>query len=59
MTGMADKKVWFITGAGRGTGVEIAKAALAAGDAVAATGRNTEAVPDALGDSTELLVVKS
>ena len=28
---MTDKKTWFITGAGRGMGVDIAKAALAAG----------------------------
>ena len=28
---MNNKKVWFITGAGRGMGVDIAKAALAAG----------------------------
>ena len=33
---MSEKKVWFITGAGRGMGVEFAKAALAAGDAVVA-----------------------
>jgi NAD(P)-dependent dehydrogenase (short-subunit alcohol dehydrogenase family) len=30
-------KVWFITGAGRGMGVDIARAALAAGHAVVAT----------------------
>jgi NAD(P)-dependent dehydrogenase (short-subunit alcohol dehydrogenase family) len=36
---MTDKKVWLITGAGRGMGVDIAKAALAAGHAVVATGR--------------------
>ena len=36
---MPDKKVWFITGAGRGMGVDIAKAALDAGNAVVATGR--------------------
>ena len=41
---MTDKKVWLITGAGRGLGVDIAKAALAAGNAVVATGRNPEAV---------------
>ena len=35
-------KVWFITGAGRGIGAEIAKAALDAGDRVVATGRNVE-----------------
>jgi len=33
-------KVWFITGAGRGIGAQIAKAALAAGDRVVATGRD-------------------
>ncbi|BEP64433.1 oxidoreductase (plasmid) [Variovorax sp. V213] len=33
-------KVWFITGAGRGIGAQIAKAALAAGDKVVATGRD-------------------
>ena len=43
---MTDKRVWFITGAGRGMGVDFAKAALAAGNAVVATGRNTEAVRD-------------
>jgi NAD(P)-dependent dehydrogenase (short-subunit alcohol dehydrogenase family) len=51
-------KVWFITGAGRGMGVEIAKAALAAGNKVVATGRNTAKVAEALGDSDRLLVVK-
>jgi len=35
-------KVWFITGAGRGIGAQIAKAALEAGDRVVATGRNLE-----------------
>jgi NAD(P)-dependent dehydrogenase (short-subunit alcohol dehydrogenase family) len=55
---MADKKVWFITGAGRGMGVDIAQAALAAGNGVVATGRNTEAVAAAVGGSDELLVVE-
>jgi NAD(P)-dependent dehydrogenase (short-subunit alcohol dehydrogenase family) len=56
---MTDKKVWFITGAGRGMGVDIAKAALAAGNAVVATGRRPEAVEQALGgDQDDLLVVK-
>ena len=41
---MPDKKVWFMTGAGHGMGVDIAKAALAAGNAVVATGRRPEAV---------------
>ena len=56
---MTDKKVWFITGAGRGMGVDIAKAALAAGNAVVATGRCPEAVEQALGGGQDdLLVVK-
>src|SRR5437899_4196150 len=55
---MTDKKVWFITGAGRGMGVDIARAALGAGHAVVATGRNTEAVADAVGEADGLLVVE-
>jgi len=55
---MCTQKTWFITGAGRGMGVDIAKAALAAGYAVVATGRNTSAVAKALGSSPDLLVVK-
>jgi NAD(P)-dependent dehydrogenase (short-subunit alcohol dehydrogenase family) len=55
---MADRKVWFVTGAGRGMGVDIAKTALAAGNAVVATGRNTDAVTKAIGESDDLLFVK-
>ena len=55
---MPEKKVWFITGAGRGMGVDIAKAALAAGNAVVATGRNPERVREALGEAPDLLVVR-
>ena len=54
---MNTKKVWFITGAGRGMGVDIAKAALAAGNAVVATGRNTDTVAKAVGPADDLLVV--
>jgi len=50
-------KVWFITGAGRGMGVDIAKAALAAGNRVVATGRKPDKVAEALGKSADLLVV--
>jgi NAD(P)-dependent dehydrogenase (short-subunit alcohol dehydrogenase family) len=39
-----DKKVWLVTGAGRGMGVDIARAALAAGNALVATGHRPEAV---------------
>jgi NAD(P)-dependent dehydrogenase (short-subunit alcohol dehydrogenase family) len=55
---MTEKKVWFITGAGRGMGVDIAKAALAAGYGVVATGRDPERVSAAIGDSDDLLTVK-
>src|SRR3954470_16286648 len=51
-------KTWLITGAGRGMGVDIAKAALAAGHNVVATGRRPGTVAQALGDSAHLLVVK-
>jgi NAD(P)-dependent dehydrogenase (short-subunit alcohol dehydrogenase family) len=53
-----DKKTWFITGAGRGMGVDFAKAALAAGHNVVASGRDPDAVADALGEPDDLLVVK-
>jgi NAD(P)-dependent dehydrogenase (short-subunit alcohol dehydrogenase family) len=55
---VTDNKTWFITGAGRGMGVDIAKAALAAGHAVVASGRNPERVSAALGAHDDLLVVK-
>ena len=55
---MTDTKVWLITGAGRGMGVDIAQAALAAGHAVVATGRNTEAAAGAVGEADDLLVVE-
>lgn len=52
------KAVWLITGAGRGIGADIAKAALAAGHAVAATGRDPEGVAAAIGAHDDLLAVK-
>jgi NAD(P)-dependent dehydrogenase (short-subunit alcohol dehydrogenase family) len=55
---MNNRKVWFITGAGRGMGLDITKAVLAAGDYVIATGRNTEKVSKAIGIAENLLVVK-
>jgi len=51
------KRVWLITGAGRGMGADFAKAALVAGHAVVATGRNSDAVSRALGQSNDLLSV--
>src|SRR5215218_11162942 len=53
-----DKQVWIVTGAGRGMGVDFAKAALAAGNAVVATGRNTDTVRTAVGEAEELLVAQ-
>src|SRR6266550_1185360 len=55
---VANKKIWFITGAARGMGVDFAKAALAAGHTVVATGRDTDAVAKAVGKSEGLLIVK-
>ena len=50
-------KVWFITGAGRGMGIDIAKAAHAAGHSAVATGRNTAVVSKAVGEAENLFVV--
>src|SRR6185436_14890534 len=55
---VSDMKVWFITGAGRGMGADIARAVLAAGHAVVATGRDTDRIAAALGQSENLLPVK-
>jgi NAD(P)-dependent dehydrogenase (short-subunit alcohol dehydrogenase family) len=54
---MTDKKIWLVTGAGRGMGTDIARAALSAGHAVVATGRNPDRVADALGAHEDLLTV--
>jgi NAD(P)-dependent dehydrogenase (short-subunit alcohol dehydrogenase family) len=54
---MSEKQVWLVTGAGRGMGVDIAKAALTAGHAVVATGRNPEKVASVLGAHDDLIVV--
>jgi NAD(P)-dependent dehydrogenase (short-subunit alcohol dehydrogenase family) len=53
-----ENKTWLITGAGRGMGLDIAKAALAAGHNVVATGRSPDAVAEAVGDSDHLLAVR-
>jgi NAD(P)-dependent dehydrogenase (short-subunit alcohol dehydrogenase family) len=47
---MKDKQVWFVTGAGRGLGADIVKAALAAGHEVVATGRDPQKLAAAIGD---------
>jgi len=51
------KKVWFITGASRGFGLEIARDALQRGDQVVATARRPETVTAALGPHDNLQVV--
>jgi NAD(P)-dependent dehydrogenase (short-subunit alcohol dehydrogenase family) len=48
-------KVVLVTGAGRGMGVDIARAALDAGHLVVATARNAQKVTQALGEHDELL----
>ena len=53
-----DSKSWLITGAGRGMGVDLARAALAAGHDVVATGRNVDAVRAAIGEHERLLVTE-
>lgn len=54
---MVDTKVWFITGASRGMGIDIAQAALAAGHHVVATGRDPQRVTDAVGAHGNLLAL--
>src|SRR2546428_583062 len=55
---MTNKRIWFIPGAGRGRVSDFAKAALAAGHTVVATGRDSNAVAKAVGRSDNLLVLK-
>lgn len=55
---MTGKNVLLVTGAGRGLGVDIAKAALAAGYAVVATGRDPQQVEKAVGAADDLFAVR-
>jgi NAD(P)-dependent dehydrogenase (short-subunit alcohol dehydrogenase family) len=55
---MSEKKVWFITGGGRGLGVDIARSALAAGHAVVATARSADTITVVLGEHEDLLGVE-
>ncbi|MDQ1164374.1 oxidoreductase [Flavobacterium sp. SORGH_AS_0622] len=50
---MGNNKVWFITGASKGLGLELAKKLLAEGFKVAATSRSEEALIKVLGNSSE------
>jgi NAD(P)-dependent dehydrogenase (short-subunit alcohol dehydrogenase family) len=54
---MSATKVVLLTGAGRGMGVDIARAALDAGHQVVATARNAQKVTEALGSHDDLLAV--
>jgi len=54
---LTKNNVWFITGASRGLGIDIARAALAAGHAVVATGRDAARVETAIGAHENLLSV--
>ncbi|NHW47549.1 SDR family oxidoreductase [Paenarthrobacter sp. MSM-2-10-13] len=54
---MVGSNVWFITGAGRGLGIDIAQSALSAGHKVVATGRNADKVLAAIGEHEDLLTV--
>jgi NAD(P)-dependent dehydrogenase (short-subunit alcohol dehydrogenase family) len=51
------RDVWLVTGAGRGLGVDIARAALAAGHAVVATARRADSITRVLGEHENLLAV--
>jgi NAD(P)-dependent dehydrogenase (short-subunit alcohol dehydrogenase family) len=53
-----DAKTWLITGAGRGMGARFARAALAAGHNVVATGRNPDTVRSAVGEHERLRVTE-
>jgi NAD(P)-dependent dehydrogenase (short-subunit alcohol dehydrogenase family) len=55
---MTEKRVLLVTGAGRGLGVDVAQAALAAGYAVVATGRHPENVEKAVGAAEDLLTLR-
>ena len=54
---MSDSKVYFITGAARGMGVDLVNAALAAGHSVVATARDAAKVTDVFGNHENLLPV--
>jgi NAD(P)-dependent dehydrogenase (short-subunit alcohol dehydrogenase family) len=51
-------RVWFITGASKGFGMELTRAALETGDRVVATARNPKTIQDVFGAQERLLVLK-
>jgi NAD(P)-dependent dehydrogenase (short-subunit alcohol dehydrogenase family) len=54
---MSDRKVWFVTGAARGLGADIARASLSAGHAVVASARDPGRLSKVLPPSSDLLNV--
>jgi NAD(P)-dependent dehydrogenase (short-subunit alcohol dehydrogenase family) len=54
---MTSRKVWLITGAGRGMGADFARAVLGAGHALVATGRDPRRLSQMFGSSHEFLAV--
>ena len=55
---MSNKKTWLITGAGRGMGVDSPKPRWWPVTRSSPTGRNTDAVAKAVGQSNDLQAVK-
>jgi NAD(P)-dependent dehydrogenase (short-subunit alcohol dehydrogenase family) len=58
MGDIKNRSVWFITGAGRGLGLDIAKAALAAGHRVVATGRHPDKLAEIFGKNENVLITQ-
>lgn len=54
----SNEKVWLVTGAGRGLGADIVRAALAAGHKVVATGRDPRKLDAVLGSHDKLVTLK-
>lgn len=54
---MAKSKIYLITGAGSGLGLEVAKTALAEGNKVVATGRDANKISKAINNTTDNLLV--
>jgi NAD(P)-dependent dehydrogenase (short-subunit alcohol dehydrogenase family) len=54
---MTDSTVWFITGAARGMGIDLTRAALATGHRVVATARDAAKVTEVFGERDDLLAV--
>jgi len=55
---LSEKRVWLVTGAGRGMGADFVREARAAGDLVVAAGRNTDHLKAVFDDGPDLLIAK-